>query len=84
MAGLNVSEPTQRHGNHEKTFIAFVDIHTSSHFMVAERELLMCHIKSNKDYKNLRRLVRRRLISSLRDIQDLVNDSLRNLGVTKI
>ena len=51
VAGLNISEPLLYPGNHEKTFLAFVDIHTSSHFDVSGRELLLCHIKSKKDIK---------------------------------
>lgn len=80
VAGLNISEPVRQRGNHEEIFLAFVDICASSHFAVSGQEILRCHIKSKKDYKNLRRLVRVRLISSLRDMQDLVENSLRNLG----
>lgn len=80
IADLNISKPMQQHGDHEELFLAFIGIHMSSHFDVSGRELLLCHVKSTKDYKNLRKLIRRRLISSLRDIQDLVEDSLRNLG----
>ena len=81
VAGLHISRSMQsRNTPPEELFIAFVDIHTSSHFDVDGREILLCHVKSTKDYKNLRKLIRRRLISSLRDIQDLVEDSLRNLG----
>lgn len=81
VAGLNISEPMRQRGNYEEVFLAFVDIHISSHFDISGQEILRCHIKSKKDYKNLRRLVRVRLISSLRDMQDLVENSLRNLGV---
>ena len=80
VAGLNISEPMQSRNIPEELFIAFVDIHASSHFDVDSREILLCRVKSTKDYKNLRKLIRRKLISSLRDIQDLVEDSLRNLG----
>ncbi|KKN69781.1 hypothetical protein LCGC14_0437270 [marine sediment metagenome] len=80
VAGLNISEPIQSRETLEELFIAFVDIHTSSHFDISGREVLRCHVKSTKNYKNLRRLIRTRLISSLRDIQDLVEDSLRSLG----
>ncbi len=80
VAGLNISKPIQQHGNYEEVFLAFVDINVSSHFDVSGREILLCPVKSTKDYKNLRKLVRGRLISSLRDIQDLTEESLRNLG----
>lgn len=80
VAGLNISEPVQSRGTLEELFIAFVDIHTSSHFGVSGREILMNKIKSKEDYKKLRKLVRIRLIDSLRGIQNLVEDSLRNLG----
>lgn len=80
VAGLNISKSVQSRETPKELFLAFVDMNVSSHFAVSGREALLCHVKSTKDYKNLRKLVRVRLISSLRDIQDLVENSLRNLG----
>lgn len=79
-AGLHMSKPVQSRDTFEELLLVFVDIRTSSHFSLYGQEILMSKIKSKKDYKKLRKLVRVRLISSLRDIQDLVEDSLRNLG----
>ena len=80
VAGLHVSKSAQSRDTLEELLLVFVDINTSSHFDLLGQEVLMNKIKSKKDYKKLRKLVRVRLISSLRDIQDLVGDSLRNLG----
>ena len=79
-ADLCISPPIQARGTREERLVTFVDIHTSSYFDVSGREILSCRVKSKKDYKNLRRLVRRRLISSLRDMKDLAEESLRSLG----
>ena len=80
IADLNISEPIQSRETPEELFLAFVDINACSHFDISGREILLCHVKSTKDYKNLRKLIRKRLISSLRDMQDLIEGSLRNLG----
>jgi len=80
VAGLHISKPAQSRETLEELLLVFVDINVGSHFYLHGQEVLMNKIKSTKDYKKLRKLIRRRLISSLRDIQDLVEDSLRNLG----
>ena len=80
VAGLHISKPVQPRDTLEELLLVFVDINVGSHFDLLGQEVLMNKIKSTKDYKKLRKLVRIRLISSLRDIQDLVEDSLRNLG----
>ncbi|MEE8207890.1 MAG: hypothetical protein V3T88_02900, partial [Nitrosomonadaceae bacterium] len=79
VAGLNISEPVQNRYRH-RTFIAFVDINTSSFFDMCNQDMIMNKIKSKKDYRKLRRLVRLKLIDAIRQIQDLAEDSLRNLG----
>lgn len=80
VAGLNVSKPVQSRETFEELFIVFVDINVGSCFNLLGQEIVMDKIKSKKDYKKLRQLVRARLIDSLRSIQDHVEDSLRNLG----
>lgn len=80
VADLHMSKPVQSCDTLEELLLVFVDIHTSSHFSLHGQEVLMNKIKSKKDYKKLRKLVRIRLIDSLRSVQDLVEDSLRNLG----
>lgn len=80
VADLHISKSVQSRDTLEELLLAFVDIHASSHFNLHGQEILMNKIKSKKDYKKLRKFVRIRLISSLRDIQDLVEESLRNLG----
>jgi hypothetical protein len=80
VAGLHVSKPVQSRDTFEELLLVFVDIHVSSHFALSGQEVLMNKIESKKDYKKLRKFIRMRLISSLRDIQDLTEDSLRNLG----
>ena len=80
VAGLNVSKPIQSRETFEELLIVFVDINVGSCFNLLGQEIVMNKIKSKKDYKKLRKLVRLRLIDSLRGIQDHVEDSLRNLG----
>lgn len=80
VAGLHVSKPVRSRDTLEELLLIFVDINVSSYFHLHGQEVLMNKIKSKKDYKKLRRLVRIRLISSLRDMQDLAEESLRNLG----
>ncbi len=80
VAGLNVSKSIQSRDTLEELLLVFVDIRASSHFCLYGQEILMNKIKSKKDYKKLRRIVRARLISALHDMRDLTEDSLRNLG----
>lgn len=80
VAGLHISKPIRSRETFEELFLVFIDINVGSHFDVSGQEILMNKIKSKKDYKKLRKIVRVRLISALRDIQDLTEDSLRNLG----
>lgn len=80
VAGLHMTKPIQFRDTPEERLLVFVDIQTGSHFSLCGQEILMNKIRSKKDYKKLRKLVRIRLIDSLRSVQDLVEDSLRNLG----
>lgn len=80
VAGLNVSKSIQSRETLEELLIVFVDINVGSCFNLLGQEIVMNKIKSKKDYRKLRQLVRLRLIDSLRQIQDLTEDSLRNLG----
>lgn len=80
VAGLNISEPMQSRAVHG-VFTTFIDINTSSIFNISDQEITRNKIKSKKDYRKLRRLVRLKLIDAVRQIQDLAEDSLRNLGV---
>ena len=82
-AGLNISEPVQDRYWHD-LFHIFIDINTASHVSFYEKEiwmdLLKTGVKSKKDYRQLRSLVRARLIDAIRGIRNLTEDSLRNLG----
>lgn len=80
VAGLNIVGPISDRMTH-RAFITFIDINTSSFFDICDQDIIMNKIKSKKDYRKLRRLVRLKLIDAIRQIQDLAEDSLRNLGV---
>ena len=80
VAGLNVSKSIQSRETLEELFIVFVDINVGSCFNLLSQEIIMNKIKSKKDYKKLRRLVRLRLIDSLLSMRNLTEESLRNLG----
>ena len=83
-AGLNISEPVQDRFWHD-LFHVFIDINTASHVSFYEKEIWMnflkTGIKSKRDYRKLRSLVRTRLINAIHGIRDLTEESLRNLGV---
>ena len=56
----------------------------ASYFNVNDAEILMNikqkGIKSKKDYRKLRALVRLKLLNALRQVQELAEDGIRNLG----
>ena len=85
VAGLNVSPPMRDRGDHGLNSI-FIDINVGSHFDIYNQEILMNiardGIRSKKDYRKLRALVRMRMINAVRGIQDLAEDSLRRLGAS--
>lgn len=83
LADLHITEPLQSRAFHD-ILTVFVDIHTCSSIGFCNTEikdLLETGIKSNKDYKKLRSCVRIKLISAIRSLHDLTEESLRNLGV---
>lgn len=59
-------------------FVAYLD---SASSMVFHRDGLLRNIKSPKDYRQLRRLVRMRLISATLALKHLAEETLRDLGV---
>lgn len=82
-AGLHISEPMRDRIRYD-TFIVFIDLHTSNHLGFAEQEILKdtlkVGVKSKKDYRRLRSLIRMRLIDAIHQVRDLTEESLRNLG----
>lgn len=86
-AGLNMSGPLRPRCQPGES-IVFIDMNVGSYFNIDDQEILrniiQKGIKSKKDYRKLRNLVRMRIINSLRSIQDLTDDSLRSLGVTRL
>jgi len=86
-ASFSVSEVLRNRSFHNH-FHAFVDIHTSSCFNFAEQEiinnLLDTGIKSKKDYRQLRSLIRTRFIDAIYSIRNLTEESLRSLGVKNV
>ena len=85
-AGLHVSEPMTDRTWHD-VFSVFIDLHAGSHINFYEKEiwmnLLETGIKSKKDYRKLRSLIRIRLVDAIHGLRDLTEESLRNLGVKK-
>lgn len=66
------------------TFIAFLNWHAGAHFAFDKREILKILLKggirSKKDYRQLRNLVRERIKDAAWDMKCLAEDTLRNLG----
>ena len=83
-AGLHISEPLRDRAWRD-LFSVFIDIHTGSCLNFGDKEIWMnileTGIKSKKDYRKLRSLVRIKLIDAIHGIRDLTEESLRNLGV---
>ncbi len=83
-AGLNISEPVQDRFWHDLFYIS-IDINTVSQVSFYEKEiwmnLLKTGVKPKKDYRQLRSLIRARLIDAIQNMRDLTEESLRNLGV---
>ena len=73
-----------RDRTYHDNFIIFIDLHTASHILFAEKEvlkdILKTGVKSKKNYRRLRSLIRMRLIDAIHQVRDLAEDSLRNLG----
>ena len=82
-AGLRITEPMRDRIFHD-SFLVFVEIHMASSICTDEQEiwknLSETGIKSKKDYRQLRSLIRIRLIDAIHGIRDLTEESLRNLG----
>jgi hypothetical protein len=59
-------------------------VHTASHINFYEKEvwanILDTGVKSKKDYRKLRSLVRLRLIEAIHQLKILAEESLHNLG----
>lgn len=83
-ADLRISEAAQDRAFRDLVRI-FIDVHMANcvNFYEEEmwRNLSETGIKSKKDYRKLRSLIRIRLINAIRGIRDLTEESLRNLGV---
>ena len=82
-AGLNITKPVVSRENYSEQFV-FIDMMVGSYFSAADLEILrniaQQGVKSKKDYRKLRALVRLRLLNALRKIQELAEDGIRNLG----
>lgn len=82
-AGLRISEAV-RDRVWRDSFAVFIDLYTSSHINFREQEVLKnileVGVKSKKDYRRLRSLIRMRLIDAIHQVRDLTEESLRNLG----
>lgn len=82
-AGLNMSE-SLRDREQPTMQVIFINMRISSYFCVEDIEVLKTltqkRIKSKKDYRKLRSLIRMRILNALRLIQDLAEDGIRNLG----
>jgi hypothetical protein len=83
-AGLNITPPMRDRTFHTMLQV-FVDLHSSSCISFYEAEIwkniIESGIKSKKDYRRLRSLVRTKLIDAVYDLRNLTEESLRNLGV---
>ena len=83
IAGLNLTEPLQDRMQHTLQ-VLFVDMHVGAMFGVDDKEIisnvLQTGIKSKKDYRRLRSLVRFRLLDNLHQIQEFAEDGIRRLG----
>ena len=79
VAGLNISELMQDCTTH-RAFTVSIDMNVGSVFRMCDQEIIMNKIRSKKDYRKLRRVVRLKLIDALYQIQNLTEDSLRSLG----
>jgi hypothetical protein len=82
-AGLNISEPMRDRAFHTRLNV-FIDLHTAAYISFSEKEIcrniLETGVKSKKDYRRLRSLIRMRLIDAIHQVRDLTEESLRNLG----
>lgn len=82
-AGLRISEAVRDRTFRDLVRI-FIDVHTASCANFHEEEvwknLSETGIKSKKDYRKLRSLIRIRLIDAIRGMRDIADESLRNLG----
>lgn len=80
-ANLRITKPFCKRNECYSYPTIFLDTHATSSFSVYENEV-MASIKANKkDYRKLRSLIRLRLIDAIRQIKDLADNTLRNLGV---
>lgn len=82
-AGLHITDIMQDR-IHRDRFTAFVDVNTASQVNFYEQEvwanMLDTGVKSKKDYRKLRGLVRLKLIEAIRQLKTLTEESLHNLG----
>ena len=82
-AGLHISEPMQGRVWHDLSTI-FIDIHAANCLNFHDKEIWMnileTEIKSKKDYRKLRSMVRLKLIDAIHSLRNLTEESLRNLG----
>lgn len=81
---LDISEPRPPCSGDYSRNISFIDMMTTVSFDIRDQEVLISllqdGIKSKKDYRKLRGLVRMKIINALHSVQGLVEDGLRNLG----
>ena len=77
---LRINEPLIPRGCSD-IFITFLDTTTS--FTIEKTELIRNGIKTPKDYRKLRRMIRARLINATYSLKHLAEDMLENLGESK-
>lgn len=79
-ASLRVSKPFCGRNERHLDSTIYLDLLTTSSFTYVEEEILASINANQKDYRKLRSLIRRKLISAVKSIRDLADESLRNLG----
>ena len=83
-ANLRITDLFRDRLYYDRTTV-FLDVHTTCHFSIADKEVLSNlaehGIRSKKDYRKLHSLIRMRLIDAIYQIRSLTEESLRNIGV---
>lgn len=74
---LRINEPVLPHAL-QNVYVVFADATTS--FTIDKTELTMNGIKSPKDYRKLRRLIRARLGNAAWSLKNLAEEMLESLG----
>lgn len=74
---LDIREPIMSYSVHD-LYVVFLN--TSTSFIIQKTELLKNGIRSKKEYRQLRRLIKMRLRVALLDLKHLAEEGLLNLG----